>query len=143
MVMSALDKLLRQVAWSPLDYMIVDTPPGTGDTHLSLAQNLPIAGKPILKHRDRVVPYLSFVNVIPFTGALIVSTGQKASLQITRRGLTMFQKLQIPVVGIVHNMSSVLCTNCKNPVPLFGDHFEEFSKANSMFTYFSLVLFKF
>ncbi|XP_065225476.1 iron-sulfur cluster transfer protein NUBPL [Planococcus citri] len=108
MVMSALDKLIRQVDWNPVDYMVIDTPPGTGDTHLSLAQNLPISG------------------------ALVVSTGQKASLQIARRGITMLNKLQIPVFGIVHNMSSVICTKCSHKTPLFGDYFEEFSKENDI-----------
>ncbi|KAK7576235.1 hypothetical protein V9T40_012521 [Parthenolecanium corni] len=105
MVMNALNKLIRQVAWEPLDYMIIDTPPGTGDTHLSLHQNIPIAG------------------------AIVVSTGQKAALQVTRRGITMFEKLQIPVIGLIHNMSHIRCTKCSNQISMFGDHFSEFSKS--------------
>lgn len=126
MVMSALDKLLRQVDWNPIDYMIIDTPPGTGDTHLSLAQNLPISGNQLIENKMKTVVLILSICL----GALVVSTGQKASLQVARRGITMFEKLQIPVFGIVHNMSSVICTKCSNKTPLFGDHFEEFSKTN-------------
>lgn len=108
MVMSALNKLLRQVAWGPLDYMIIDTPPGTGDTHLSLVQNIPIAG------------------------TIIVSTGQKASLQVTKRGITMFEKLHIPVLGIVHNMSSIRCSNCLKNTTIFGNDIQNFSERNNM-----------
>nr|CAD7411109.1 unnamed protein product [Timema poppensis] len=96
MVMSAIDKLVRQVAWGPLDYLIVDTPPGTGDTHLSLIQN------------------------IPLSGVLLVTTPQTAALQVARRGIGLFQKLQVPVVGIVENMSSVTCAKCHHSTPIFG-----------------------
>ncbi|XP_011690141.1 PREDICTED: iron-sulfur protein NUBPL isoform X1 [Wasmannia auropunctata] len=97
MVMSALDKLVNQVAWGPLDYLVIDTPPGTGDTHLSLIQTLFIAG------------------------ALLVTTPQKVALEVTRRGANMFRKLDIPVAGIVENMSSVTCPKCMTEVPLFGN----------------------
>ncbi|TGZ45770.1 putative histone-binding protein Caf1 [Temnothorax longispinosus] len=97
MVMSALDKLVNQVAWGPLDYLVIDTPPGTGDTHLSLIQTLFIAG------------------------ALLVTTPQKVALEVTRRGANMFKKLNIPVAGIVENMSSVTCPKCMTEVPLFGN----------------------
>ncbi|KYQ57661.1 Iron-sulfur protein NUBPL [Trachymyrmex zeteki] len=97
MVMSALDKLVNQVAWGPLDYLVIDTPPGTGDTHLSLIQTLFI------------------------TGALLVTTPQKVALEVTRRGANMFKKLNIPVAGIVENMSSVTCPKCMTEVPLFGN----------------------
>lgn len=97
MVMSALDKLVNQVAWGPLDYLIIDTPPGTGDTHLSLIQTLFIAG------------------------ALLVTTPQKVALEVTRRGANMFKKLDIPVAGIVENMSTVTCPKCMNEVSLFGN----------------------
>lgn len=94
MVMSAIDKLLRQVAWNPLDYLVIDTPPGTGDTHLSIIQNLPVAG------------------------ALLVTTPQKAALEVTRRGANMFKRLNIPIIGIVENMSNVICPECKNEIIL-------------------------
>lgn len=94
--MSAIDKLLHQVAWDPVDYLVIDTPPGTGDTHLSVVQNLPISG------------------------ALLVTTPQRAALEVTRRGANMFKKLDIPIIGIVENMSSVTCPNCNTPIPLYN-----------------------
>ncbi|KAJ1520546.1 hypothetical protein ONE63_003663 [Megalurothrips usitatus] len=94
MVMQALDRLLRQVAWGPVDYLVVDTPPGTGDTHLSLIQNVPVSG------------------------VLLVTTPQTAALQVTQRGANMFKKLDIPIIGIIQNMSSVECPNCQNHVKL-------------------------
>ncbi|XP_066595315.1 iron-sulfur cluster transfer protein NUBPL isoform X2 [Prorops nasuta] len=104
MVMSALDKLLRQVAWGPLDYLIVDTPPGTGDTHLSLIQNIPI------------------------TGALLVTTPQKASLDVTRRGAIMFKKLEVPIIGILENMSSITCPKCDNNISIFGHDIDKLAE---------------
>ncbi|KAK2581217.1 hypothetical protein KPH14_008015 [Odynerus spinipes] len=103
MVMSALDKLLRQVAWAPLDCLIIDTPPGTGDTHLSLIQNIFI------------------------TGALLITTPQKAALDVTRRGAKMFQKLNVPIAGIVENMSSISCPKCMTEIPIFGNNTEALS----------------
>ncbi|KAJ3664742.1 hypothetical protein Zmor_000288 [Zophobas morio] len=97
MVMQALDKLLRQVDWGSIDYLVVDTPPGTGDTHLSLVQNVPISG------------------------VLLITTPQPASLQVTKRGAVMYQKLAVPIIGLVENMSSVTCPSCLNSVKLFGD----------------------
>lgn len=97
MVMSALDKLLNQVAWGSLDYLVIDTPPGTGDTHLTLIQNLFIAG------------------------VLIVTTPQKVALEVARRGANMFKKLNIPIAGIVENMSTITCPNCMSEVSLFGN----------------------
>lgn len=97
MVMSALDKLINQVAWGPLDYLVIDTPPGTGDTHLSLAQNLFISG------------------------VLLVTTPQKAALEVTRRGASMFKKLDVPVIGIVDNMSTITCPKCMTEMSLFGN----------------------
>ena len=97
MVMNALEKLIRQVVWNPLDYLIVDTPPGTGDTHLSLVQNVPV------------------------DGVLLVTTPQKAARDVTRRGALMYQKLNVPLVGIVENMSSVICPKCNHETSLFRD----------------------
>ncbi|XP_066993394.2 iron-sulfur cluster transfer protein NUBPL isoform X2 [Anabrus simplex] len=97
MVMSAIERLLRQVAWGPVDYLIVDTPPGTGDTHLSLIQNIPI------------------------TGVLLVTTPQSAALHVTRRGAVMFQNLNVPVAGLVQNMSTVICPKCSNNFSIFGN----------------------
>ncbi|CAK9812991.1 Iron-sulfur protein NUBPL [Anthophora quadrimaculata] len=96
MVMSAIDKLLHQVAWDPLDYLIIDTPPGTGDTHLSIIQNIPV------------------------TGALLVTTPQKAALEVTRKGADMFKRLNIPIIGIVENMSNVVCPKCNNEITFYN-----------------------
>lgn len=104
MVMSAIDKLLRQVAWGPLDYLVIDTPPGTGDTHLSIIQTLPV------------------------TGALLVTTPQKAALEVTRRGANMFKRLNIPIIGIVENMSNVACPKCNSKISLYNGGTEAIAK---------------
>ncbi|XP_063229380.1 iron-sulfur cluster transfer protein NUBPL isoform X2 [Bacillus rossius redtenbacheri] len=96
MVMSALSKLLYQVSWGAVDYLVVDTPPGTGDTQLSLVQNLPLSG------------------------AVLVTTPQAAALQVTRRGAALFRKLGVPVLGVVGNMSCVACPKCSHTSQLFG-----------------------
>lgn len=116
MVMSALNQLLREVAWGPLDYLIIDTPPGTGDTHLSLMQNLPISG------------------------ALLVTTPQRAAVEVTSRGATMYTKLNIPIAGIVSNMTNVVCPNCKNEVPIAKDSTSLLAKEfGNKFTYIHLL----
>ncbi|XP_074112278.1 iron-sulfur cluster transfer protein NUBPL isoform X1 [Cotesia typhae] len=97
MVMSALEKLLRQVAWDSLDYLVVDTPPGTGDTLLSLIQNIPISG------------------------VVIVTTPQKAALDVARKGARMFQKMNVPIAGLVENMTNITCPKCLEQVSLFGE----------------------
>ncbi|KAL0850579.1 hypothetical protein ABMA28_012348 [Loxostege sticticalis] len=97
MVMQALERLTRHVAWGPLDCLVVDTPPGTGDTHLSLAQNLPI------------------------DGALVVTTPQSAALQVTKRGVNMFEKLKVPLIGMVENMSHAICPKCGTKNFVFGN----------------------
>ncbi|KAJ8734496.1 hypothetical protein PYW08_013746 [Mythimna loreyi] len=97
MVMQALERLTRHVAWGPLDCLVVDTPPGTGDTHLSLAQNLPI------------------------DGAIVVTTPQSAALQVTKRGVNMFEKLKVPIVGMVENMSYAICHKCGTKNFVFGN----------------------
>ncbi|XP_023015342.2 NUBP iron-sulfur cluster assembly factor, mitochondrial isoform X1 [Leptinotarsa decemlineata] len=96
MVMQALEKLLRQVHWSEIDYLVVDTPPGTGDTLLSLVQNLPISG------------------------VVLVTTPQTAALEVTRRGASMFNKLKVPIIGIVENMNYVKCSSCSENISIFG-----------------------
>ncbi len=88
MVMSALTQLLREVEWSETDVMVVDMPPGTGDAQLTLAQNTPLSG------------------------AVIVSTPQDLALIDARKGLNMFKKTSVPILGIVENMSYFNCTNC-------------------------------
>lgn len=100
MVMQALERLLRQVAWDPVEYLVVDTPPGTGDTHLSLVQNIPVSG------------------------VLLVTTPQTAALQVTQRGANMFRKLEIPIIGVLQNMSAVECPKCLNKVSLHSNSSE-------------------
>ncbi|QDY69788.1 Mrp/NBP35 family ATP-binding protein [Qingshengfaniella alkalisoli] len=96
MVMSAITQMLRQVDWSPLDVMIVDMPPGTGDAQLTMSQNVPLAG------------------------AVIVSTPQDIALIDARKGLNMFRKVDVPILGIVENMSYFLCPSCGEKSDIFG-----------------------
>jgi ATP-binding protein involved in chromosome partitioning len=96
MVMSALGQMLRDVAWGELDVLVVDMPPGTGDAQLTLAQQTPLAG------------------------AVIVSTPQDLALLDARRGVAMFNKVSVPVFGIVENMSTFACPNCGHVSPIFG-----------------------
>ncbi|MBC8038564.1 MAG: Mrp/NBP35 family ATP-binding protein [Rhizobiales bacterium] len=96
MVMSALTQLLREVAWGETDVMIVDMPPGTGDAQLTLAQQTPLSG------------------------AVIVSTPQDLALIDARKGLNMFRKVNVPVIGIVENMSYFICTTCGSRHEIFG-----------------------
>lgn len=96
MVTQALDQLLRQTHWDNLDYLIVDLPPGTGDIQLSLAQSVPV------------------------TGAVIVTTPQDIALMDARKGLKMFEKVGVKIVGIVENMSTHICTHCGHEEHIFG-----------------------
>jgi ATP-binding protein involved in chromosome partitioning len=96
MVTQALDQLLRQTRWDDLDYLIVDLPPGTGDIQLSLAQQVPV------------------------TGAVIVTTPQDIALMDARKGLKMFEKVGIKIVGIVENMSTHICSKCGHEEHIFG-----------------------
>uniref|UniRef100_A0A8P0TNJ0 Iron-sulfur cluster transfer protein NUBPL n=1 Tax=Canis lupus familiaris TaxID=9615 RepID=A0A8P0TNJ0_CANLF len=96
MVMSAIEKLLRQVDWGPLDYLVVDTPPGTGDVQLSISQNIPISG------------------------AVIVSTPQDIALVDAHKGAEMFRKVHVPVLGLIQNMSVFQCPKCKHRTHIFG-----------------------
>jgi ATP-binding protein involved in chromosome partitioning len=96
MVMSALTQLLRETEWSETDVMIIDMPPGTGDAQLTLAQQTPLSG------------------------AVIVSTPQDLALIDARKGLNMFRKVNVPVIGIVENMSYFICTKCGERHEIFG-----------------------
>jgi ATP-binding protein involved in chromosome partitioning len=96
MVMSALTQLLRDVEWSETDIMVIDMPPGTGDVQLSLAQQTPLSG------------------------AIIVSTPQDLALLDARKGLNMFRKVSVPVMGIVENMSYFVCSACGTRHDVFG-----------------------
>lgn len=83
------------VAWGELDYLILDLPPGTGDTQISLAQS------------------------VPLTGAMVVTTPQDVSLQVARRGIRMFEKVQVPILGVIENMSGYACPQCGHHEPIF------------------------
>jgi ATP-binding protein involved in chromosome partitioning len=96
MVMSAITQMLRDVVWGTLDVLVVDMPPGTGDAQLTLAQN------------------------VPLKGAIIISTPQDLSLIDARRGLAMFKKVNVPVLGIVENMSYFQCPHCGTKSDIFG-----------------------
>ena len=96
MVMSALMQMMRDVAWGEIDMMVVDMPPGTGDAQLTLAQQTPLSG------------------------AIIVSTPQDLALIDARKGLSMFRKVNVPVLGIIENMSYFVCTKCGERHEIFG-----------------------
>ncbi len=96
MVISALEQMMSQVNWGPLDIMVVDMPPGTGDAQLTMAQR------------------------VSLSGAVIVSTPQDIALIDARRGVRMFEKVMVPVLGVVENMSSFACPHCGETTHLFG-----------------------
>ena len=96
MVSKALQQLVFDTAWDNLDYLILDLPPGTGDVQLTLAQRIPVAG------------------------AVIVTTPQRLAVSDAAKGIAMFQKVKIPLLGIVENMSYVLCSNCQHHEAVFG-----------------------
>jgi ATP-binding protein involved in chromosome partitioning len=96
MVTQALEQLLNDTNWKDVDYLIIDLPPGTGDTQLTLAQKVPV------------------------TGAVIVTTPQDIALLDARKGLKMFEKVEVPVLGIIENMSIHICSNCGHEEHIFG-----------------------
>jgi ATP-binding protein involved in chromosome partitioning len=96
MVTQALEQLLRDTNWRDLDYLVVDLPPGTGDIHLTLAQKIPV------------------------TGAVIVTTPQDIALLDARKGLKMFEKVGIPILGVVENMAMHTCSQCGHTEHIFG-----------------------
>ncbi len=96
MVMSAITQMLREVAWGDVDVMIVDMPPGTGDAQLTMAQSVPLAG------------------------SVIVSTPQDLALIDARRGIAMFRRTEVPILGIVENMSTFVCPHCGTATDIFS-----------------------
>jgi ATP-binding protein involved in chromosome partitioning len=96
MVISALNQMLREVDWGELDVLVVDMPPGTGDAQLTMSQSVPLAG------------------------AVIVSTPQDLALIDARRGVAMFQKVNVPILGVIENMSYFLCPSCGTRSDIFG-----------------------
>ena len=97
MATQALEQLLRQTNWTDLDYLIVDLPPGTGDIQLTLSQR------------------------VPMTGAVIVTTPQDIALLDARKGIKMFEKVGVPILGIVENMAVHICSNCGHVEHIFGE----------------------
>lgn len=97
MVTQALEQLLRDTRWEDVDYLVIDLPPGTGDIQLTLAQKVPV------------------------TGAVIVTTPQDIALMDARRGFKMFEKVGIPILGVVENMSIHICSNCGHEEHIFGE----------------------
>src|SRR5258705_10151405 len=96
MLHGALQQFFREVAWTNLDYLVIDLPPGTGDVVLSLSQTVPVAG------------------------AIVVTTPQQVSLADTRRAIAMYKKLNIPPLGIIENMSYFACPDCRHEADIFG-----------------------
>ncbi|CCD30211.1 Protein Mrp homolog [Candidatus Glomeribacter gigasporarum BEG34] len=96
MATSAFSQLLHQTKWDALDYLIIDMPPGTGDIQLTLAQRVPV------------------------TGAVIVTTPQEIALRDAKKGLRMFEKAGIPILGVIENMGAYLCRHCGHVAPIFG-----------------------
>jgi len=96
MATQALEQLLRQTRWQDLDYLVVDMPPGTGDIQLTLSQRVPV------------------------TGAIIVTTPQDIALIDAKKGLKMFEKVGVPIIGLVENMAVHICTNCGHAEHIFG-----------------------
>ena len=96
MVMSAITQMLREVAWGDLDMLVVDMPPGTGDAQLTMAQS------------------------VPLSGAVIVSTPQDLALIDARRGIAMFKRVEVPILGIVENMSTFICPHCGTRTDIFA-----------------------
>lgn len=104
MLQKALNQLLFEVAWPQLDLLVLDLPPGTGDVQLTIMQNVILAG------------------------AIIVSTPQDLALKDVTRGLAMFEKTGVPILGVIQNMSTFTCTNCGHEHDIFG-HDGEFEDA--------------
>ncbi|HDI6055077.1 TPA: P-loop NTPase, partial [Escherichia coli] len=95
MASKALMQMLQETLWPDLDYLVLDMPPGTGDIQLTLAQNIPV------------------------TGAVVVTTPQDIALIDAKKGIVMFEKVEVPVLGIVENMSVHICSNCGHHEPIF------------------------
>jgi ATP-binding protein involved in chromosome partitioning len=97
MVVGAFNQILNDTSWGELDYLIIDMPPGTGDIQLSLAQSVPV------------------------TGAVIVTTPQDVALLDAKRGIEMFRKVQVPILGVVENMGLHICSQCGHSEHIFGE----------------------
>ena len=107
MVIKAVTQLLRDVAWGKLDVLIIDTPPGTGDVQLTISQKIDV------------------------TGALIITTPQELSLLDVKRGINMFRKVNLPIIGVVENMSYFICNKCEKKHYIFGKN-SSYKLANNL-----------
>ncbi|KAJ3129554.1 hypothetical protein HK098_001030 [Nowakowskiella sp. JEL0407] len=105
MVMKGIEQLLKQVEWGELDVLVIDMPPGTGDTQLSVTQ------------------------LVPLSGVVIVSTPQDVALSDVKKGIAMFKKVDVPILGMVQNMSIFCCPNCNHTVRVFGNKAEAAAKS--------------
>lgn len=110
MVVKALQQLLHEVEWGGLDMLVLDLPPGTGDTQLTIAQQ------------------------VELDGVAIVSTPQDVALKDTLKGISMFEKMNVPILGIVQNMSTFVCPHCEHETRIFGPSFPSTSSSSSSST---------
>jgi len=123
------------VSWGPLDYLVVDMPPGTGDTQLTISQNIPIDGQHFVTF-VALIWYMTWTGIsklhlepcwtvkqkfVDTVGAVIVTTPQDIALLDARKGTEMFRKVDVPVLGIVQNMSLYECPNCGHTEHIFGN----------------------
>jgi ATP-binding protein involved in chromosome partitioning len=97
MAVQALEQMLRQTNWNDLDYLVIDLPPGTGDIQLTLSQR------------------------VPMTGAVVVTTPQDIALLDAKKGIQMFEKVGVPILGVVENMAMHVCSNCGHVEHIFGN----------------------
>jgi ATP-binding protein involved in chromosome partitioning len=114
MVMKALQQLLHDVDWGGLDILVLDLPPGTGDTQLTITQQIVLDGEKNLPLGSRLV--------LTIAGVVIVSTPQDIALKDAVKGINMFKKTDTPILGMVQNMSLFTCPHCHNSTHIFGAH---------------------
>lgn len=123
MVMKAIQQLLHEVEWGGLDILVLDLPPGTGDTQLTISQQVVLDGMFFLfpTLRAQMGSELGYMLMIKgLIGAIIVSTPQDIALKDTLKGIGMFRKVSVPILGMLQNMSVFTCPNCAHKTPIFG-----------------------
>lgn len=113
MIQKAMNQLLFEVSWPKLDVLVLDLPPGTGDVQLTITQSIELAGR-----SHAMIP--ARISLTSSTGAVIVSTPQDLALRDAVRGVKMFNKVNVPILGMVQNMSTFTCTNCGHNHDIFG-----------------------
>jgi ATP-binding protein involved in chromosome partitioning len=123
MVMKALQQLLHEVSWGGLDILVLDLPPGTGDTQLTITQQIILDGK---WPRPLYYPANAMTQAntaLPLrTGAIIISTPQDIALKDAIKGINMFRKTNTPILGMIQNMSVFVCPHCQASTPIFSPH---------------------